>query len=61
MLADIAKALVSFVVAIGLGVYAMDGFFVGDIDVLNYIIGVVALLVLLFSFYNLNQLQSNSY
>jgi len=61
MLADIAKTLGAFAVLMIAGIYGLDGFFVGEMGVLNYLLLGIGLVAMLFVFYMIQSMQSTTY
>ena len=61
MLADIAKTLGAFAVSMITGVNGLDGFFMGEMGVTNYVLLGISLLAMLFTFYMIQSMQSTTY
>lgn len=60
MLADIAKALGAFAVVLIAGINGVDGVIMGNIRFTDYILLGIMLIAMLYLFYTLQQMQTNS-
>lgn len=61
MLADIAKALGAFAVVLATGINGVDGVIMGNIRLTDYILLGIMVIAMLYLFYTLQQMQTNSY
>jgi len=61
MLVDIAKTLGALAVSLITGVRGLDGIFVGELGIVNYVLLGVSLISMLFLFYMIQRMQATTY